>query len=173
MLHSSARQAAMTVVCFALAVSAFVDLTSPSGRKPAPDFTLNDSNGTAVHLSTLKGKVVLLDFWATWCHGCKQEIPWYVDFQSKYKESGLAAVGVAMDDDGWKSIKPFLAENKINYPIVVGDWKGMTKMFGFDALPVTLLIDRQGRIAEFHQGMVDKNAFEKEIQLLLAEDRNR
>jgi peroxiredoxin len=144
------------------------DLTGAGSRTAAPDFTLNNSKGTSVKLSAYKGRVVLLDFWATWCEGCKVEIPWYTDFQKKYKKSGLAVIGVSMDDDGWKSVRPFLKEQKVNYPVVIGDWD-LAKTFGITALPVTLLIDRNGKIADLHAGMVDKDTFESEIQTLLKE----
>src|SRR6266404_2878543 len=74
----------------------------------APDFTLEDSNGASTKLSGYKGKVVLLDFWATWCTGCKVEIPWYMEFAKKYEQSGLAVVGVSMDKEGWTVVKPFM-----------------------------------------------------------------
>ena len=92
-----------------------------------------------------------------------------MEFQDKYKKSGLSAIGVSLDDDGWKSVKPFLQEHKINYPIVIGDWGDMGKRFGFNSMPATLLIDREGKIADLHVGMVDKAAFETEIQALLKE----
>jgi cytochrome c biogenesis protein CcmG/thiol:disulfide interchange protein DsbE len=159
---------AFGALCFALPAVAPADLTPVSSRKAAPDFTLSDSMGAAIKPSNYKGSVVLLDFWATWCEGCKVEIPWYMEFQNKYKKSGLSVVGVAMDDDGWKSVKPFLEEKKVNYPVVIGSWE-LAKPFGIEALPVTLLIDRNGKIADLHVGMVDKDAFEKEIQVLLKE----
>ena len=143
-----------------------VDTALPNLRKAAPDFTLSDSKGASIRLSDYKGKVVLLDFWATWCHGCNIEIPWYMEFQQKYKDKGLSVIGVAMDDDGWKSVRPFSDEKKINYIIVVGN-EGLAKEYGVDNLPVTLLIDRDGKIAASHSGMVEKEAFEKEIQALL------
>ncbi|HTE90451.1 MAG TPA: TlpA disulfide reductase family protein, partial [Terriglobales bacterium] len=126
----------------------------------------SDSKGASVRLSDYKGKVVLLDFWATWCHGCKTEIPWYMEFQNKYKDKGLAVIGVSMDDDGWKSVKPFVEEQKMNYAVVIGNQE-LAKLYAVDALPVTLLIDRNGKIAVSHAGMVEKDAFEKEIQALL------
>ena len=135
-------------------------------RKTAPNFTLSDSKGASVRLSDYKGKVVLLDFWATWCHGCKTEIPWYMEFQNKYKDKGLAVIGVSMDDDGWKSVKPFVEEQKMNYAVVIGN-EALAKLYSVDALPVTLLIDRDGKIAVSHAGMVEKDAFEKEIRALL------
>ena len=160
---------ALVVLCFVLPASTSADLAPDSARRTSPDFTLTDSTGASIKLSGYKGRVVLLDFWATWCHGCKQEISWYMNFQNKYKESGLSVVGVSLDDDGWKSVKPFLAELKVNYTVVIGEWDEMARRFGFDQLPVTLLIDREGRIADSHTGMIDKDAFEKEIHILLKE----
>jgi peroxiredoxin len=140
---------------------------APQVGQPAPDFILSDSTGSPVKLSAYKGKVVLLDFWATWCTGCKVEIPWYVEFQDKYRNDGLAAIGVSMDDDGWKSVKPFLEEHKLNYPVVIADQDLTTRYGGLPSLPMTLLIDRSGKIAESHAGMVDKDAFENKIKTLL------
>jgi thiol-disulfide isomerase/thioredoxin len=117
--------------------------------------------------------VVLLDFWGTFCEVCKVEIPWYVEFQSKYKESGLSVVGVSLDEDGWKSVKPFVEEKKVNYPIVIGNWD-LARLFGFgNELPLTLLIDRDGKIADLHAGIVNKNTFESEIQILLKESASK
>ncbi|HEV7218446.1 MAG TPA: TlpA disulfide reductase family protein [Terriglobales bacterium] len=135
----------------------------------APDFVLPDSTGTPIKLSAYKGKVVLLDFWATWCTGCKVEIPWYVEFQNKYRNEGLTAIGVSMDDDGWKSVKPFLEEHKLNYPVVIANQDLGNRYGGLPSLPLTLLIDRNGKIAESDAGMVNKNAFENKIKALLRE----
>ena len=143
-----------------------VTLLRVEARKPAPDFTLTDSNGQPLTLSGLKGKVVLLNFWATWCGGCKYELPWYVEFDRKYRQKGLAVVGVAMDDDGFKSVKPFLAEHSIPYPSVIGS-DDLAKRFNLQMMPLSLLIDRQGRVAVVHQGVVDKAGFERHIQQLL------
>lgn len=144
------------------------DLTAANARKAAPDFTLTDANGVKVQLSQYNGRVVLLDFWATWCHGCKTEIPWYMEFEDKYKNRGLAVIGVSMDADGWKSVKPFMAEEKMNYPVVIGS-DGLAGRYGVTNMPVTLLIDRNGKIADSHTGVVDKAAWEQEIQDLLSE----
>jgi peroxiredoxin len=164
---------ALLALCLALPPRAPADLTAANSRKIASDFTLSDSKGASVKLSDYKGRVVLLDFWATWCEGCKVEIPWYMEFQNKYKEGGLSVVGVSVDEDGWKSVKPFLEEKKVNYPVVIGNWD-LAKLFGVDnALPATLLIDRDGRIADLHAGMVDKDAFESEIQILLKDSATK
>jgi peroxiredoxin len=141
-----------------------------TSRKAAPSFSLNDSEGKAITLADFKGKVVLLDFWATWCHGCMTEIPWFMEFQNKYKSDGLAVIGVSVDDDGWKSVKPFLAERKFNYTIVVGNQE-LEKLYAVENPPVAVLIDRGGRIAEMHAGVVEKESFEKEIKGLLAEGK--
>ena len=136
-------------------------------RKPAPDFTLKDSNGATIRLSNYKGRVVLLNFWATWCHGCKFEIPWFMEFADRYKSGGLAVIGVSMDDDGWKSVKPYLEQMKLNYTVVIGN-EGLGKLYGLDNMPMTLLIDRQGRIAASYVGVVDRTACESKIRALLA-----
>jgi peroxiredoxin len=169
MLRSLPARIVLVSACFVLPARAPADLTAASSRKTAPDFTLSDSKGATVKLSGYKGKVVLLDFWGTFCDVCKVEVPWYVEFQSKYKGDDLSVVGVSLDEDGWKSVKPFLEAQKVNYSVVIGDWD-LAKLFGVsNELPVTLLIDREGRIADWHAGLVDKAKFESEIQALLKE----
>jgi peroxiredoxin len=138
-------------------------------RKIAPGFTLDDSKGASVKLSDYKGRVVLLDFWATWCYGCGLEIPWFIDYQNKYKDSGLAVIGVSMDDDGWKVVKPFIEEKKMNYAVVLGN-ADLAKLYKVETMPVTVLIDREGKIAESYFGMVDRAACEARIQSLLKDD---
>ncbi len=110
--------------------------------------------------------MVLLDFWATWCGGCKLEIPWYIEFDHKYRSKGLAVIGVSMDDEGMKVVKPFLAEKKIDYPVVIGN-EELASRYGLTNMPMTLLIDRDGKIAVSHTGVVDKGNFESNIQTLL------
>ncbi len=164
---------ALIAACFAVPARAPADLTAAGSRKAAPDFTLKNAKGDPVKLSDYNGKVVLLDFWGTFCAVCKVEVPWYVKFQSEYKESGLSVVGVSLDEDGWKSVKPFMDEQRVNYTIVIGNWE-LAKLFGFgNELPLTLLIDRNGRIADMHAGMVDKAKFENEIQILLNESSSK
>jgi peroxiredoxin len=143
---------------------AFLENTA---RKPAPNFTLLDSNGAKVTLAGLKGKVVLLNFWATWCGPCQVEIPWFVEFNKTYKARGLAVVGVSMDEDGWKSVKPYLATKKIDYPIVIGTEDVAKAYGGVDSLPSTFIIDRDGKIAFSHTGLVGKDTYETEIRSLL------
>ena len=136
-------------------------------RKPAPEFGLKDADGKLVHLSDYRGKVVLLDFWATWCGPCRIEIPWFMEMQRKNKDKGFEVLGVAMDDDGWEAVKPFLQELSVNYRIVMGNDATAQAYGGVDALPTTFLIDRAGRIAAVHVGLASKRDFEDGIQELL------
>src|SRR5207248_1018060 len=136
-------------------------------RKQAPDFALKDANGKVVHLSDYKGKIVLLDFWATWCGPCQIEIPWFIEFQRKNKDRGFEVLGVSMDDDGWDAVKPFMTEKKINYRIVLGDEKTSDQYGGVEALPTTFIIDREGRIASVHVGLSSRKDFEDAIEKLL------
>ena len=90
-------------------------------RKPAPDFSLKDADGKTVQLSDYRGKVVLLNFWATWCGPCKIEIPWFIDFEREHKDQGFAVVGISMDEDGWQAVRPFISEAGINYRVLLGN----------------------------------------------------
>ncbi len=145
-----------------------VSYTAPSGRKMAPDFKLTDSNGNSVRLSDYAGKVVLLNFWATWCGPCQLEIPWFIEFEQQYKSQGFEVIGVSMDDDGWTAVKPYLAERKINYRILLGD-DSVTQLYGgVDSLPTTFLIDRDGKFAfSPHIGLAAKSEYLNEIQTLV------
>jgi peroxiredoxin len=136
-------------------------------RKVAPEFTLKDSTGKVVHLSDYKGKVVLLDFWATWCGPCNIEIPWFTEFERKYKVRGFEVVGISMDDDGWKAIQPFVTQKSINYRIVLGDDKTGDLYGGIEALPTTFVVDREGRIASVHVGLSGRKEFQDAIESLL------
>jgi peroxiredoxin len=136
-------------------------------RTKAPDFTLKDSTGASVKLSDFKGKVVLLNFWATWCGPCQIEIPWFIDFQQQLKDKDFVILGVSMDDDGWTSVKPYLEKKKINYRVVIGTEEVSTMYGGVDSLPTTFLIDREGRIAQKHEGLVGKSEYLNEIVDLL------
>jgi peroxiredoxin len=148
------------------------DIAATGSRKAAPAISLPDATSKNYELSAYKGRVVLLDFWATWCTGCKLEIPWFMEFDKKYRSRGLSAIGVAVDDEGWRPVKAYLAEHPITYPVVLGNMDVMQRKFGLPAsLPVTLLIDRNGRIASTHAGVVDKGKFEADIRQLLDEAR--
>jgi cytochrome c biogenesis protein CcmG/thiol:disulfide interchange protein DsbE len=143
-----------------------VPLQSAETRKPAPALTLKDSSGKTMKLQQYRGKIVLLDFWATWCHGCKEEIPWFTEFSRKYESKGLKVVGVSLDGDGWKVLKPFLKTANIPYRIILGD-DPTANRYGIETMPDTFLIDREGRIAAAYRGMVDRDDIEQNIRALL------
>jgi cytochrome c biogenesis protein CcmG/thiol:disulfide interchange protein DsbE len=136
-------------------------------RQAAPDFALKDVDGKTVRLSDYRGKVVLLDFWATWCGPCKMEIPWFMEFERKYKDRGFAVLGVSMDDDGWQAVKPFVQELSMNYRVVLGDDRTGDQYGGIEALPTAFLIDRKGRVAIQHVGLSSRRDFEDGIEKLL------
>src|SRR5271157_1362306 len=119
----------------------------------APNFSLKDLNGNKLDLADYKGKVVLLDFWATWCGPCRIEIPWFMEMERQNKDKGFEVLGVAMDDEGWEAVKPFLAELKVNYRVVIGNDETAREYGGVDALPTTFLIDREGKVAAIHIGL--------------------
>src|SRR5579862_1839412 len=110
-------------VAMHVAAKAILEAREVKLTKPAPDFTLKDAKGARISLSDFKGKVVVLNFWATWCGPCKVEIPWFIELQSTYAARGFTVLGVSMDEDGWKVVSPYMAEKKINYPVVLGDEK--------------------------------------------------
>lgn len=142
--------------------------THDDNRKAAPDFALTDANGATVKLSDYRGKVVLLNFWATWCGPCALEIPWFIQFEQQYKSQGFEIIGISMDEDGWKVVKPYIAEHKLNYRVLLGN-DSVTQLYGgVDSLPTTFIIDRNGKFAFApHIGAVEKNDCQQEIESLL------
>lgn len=137
--------------------------------KQAPDFTLEDVNGRPVQLSSFRGKVVLLNFWATWCRPCAIEVPWFVEFERSYRGRGLVVLGVSLDEEGWEAVKPFAREHGVNYRLLMGDDKVASAFGGVDSLPTTFLIDRDGRIAATHSGLVSRQVYEAGIRSALGE----
>ena len=117
-------------------------------------------------LYQVHGKVVLLNFWATWCTPCRGEIPHFVELQDKYREQGLQVIGISMDD-GPKPVREFYREFKINYPVAVGTEPVAESYGGVFGLPVTFLIDRNGRVAAKYTGAVEMAVVKQEIQSLL------
>jgi cytochrome c biogenesis protein CcmG/thiol:disulfide interchange protein DsbE len=135
---------------------------------PAPDFVLADLQGHTVKLSDLRGKAVVLNFWATWCPPCKQEIPWFVDLQKRYGSEGLQIVGVAMDDSGQEDVQKFAAENAINYPILLGQEEVAEEYGGINYLPTTFYIDRNGVVINRVFGEADRGEIEQNVKRALA-----
>ncbi len=132
----------------------------------APDFSLPDLSGGHLELSTYRGKVVLLDFWATWCDPCREEIPRFVELQKKYGAQGLQIIGVSMDD-GPAPVRDYYQRFKMNYPVVMGNAKVGELYGGILGLPIAFVIGRDGRIYAKHIGATDVSVFENEIAKLL------
>lgn len=134
---------------------------------PAPAWKLNDVDGKAVSFDQFKGKVVVLDFWATWCGPCRSEIPGYIELQKKYANAGLTMVGVSLDQGGPGVVKKFIDEQKINYPIVLGDDKITAAFGGVEAIPTTFVIDRSGMIRYRKVGALPAKEFEAVVKSYL------
>jgi thiol-disulfide isomerase/thioredoxin len=134
----------------------------------APDFTVTDLSGEKVSLSGLRGKVVLLDFWATWCPPCRREIPGFVRLQKDYGDKGLTALGI-VTQDAPQNVPPFYREFRMNYPVAMGNAE-LARLYGVNyGLPTTFLIGRDGRIYDKVVGGVDMEYFEKKIQRLISD----
>ena len=145
---------------------------SSDGEHPAaPDFSLTDIAGRKLALGNYRGKVVLLDFWATWCGPCRFEIPAFVELQNRYGAQGLAVIGISMDD-GPDPVVEFYRQFKMNYPVAVGNERLGELYGGILGLPTTFLIGRDGRIYAKHVGATDPAVFEDEIKKLLAAPEN-
>src|SRR5690606_749050 len=145
------------------------DGACPANAKKADlNFTVKDLEGRSVKLADFKGKVILLDFWATWCPPCKAEIPGFVELQEQYGEQGLQVVGVSVDDPPEK-LKPFADEFKMNYPVIVGLGRDdLQDAYGpMWGIPTTFLISRDGRICRKHSGLVGKERYEQAVKALL------
>ena len=152
-------------------------LIALAARKPAPAIQLTSDTGQTKRLSDYRGKVVLLNFWASECGGCILELPSIIDIHAANKNKSFTVVGISMDiayeelkneKQAWDKVKPFMAKSKINYPILMG-YESLFKKFGLDALPDTLLLDKSGNIAAVYVGIISKDNAEANINKLLLE----
>ena len=133
----------------------------------APDFALEDHQGNVVRLSDFRGKVTIINFWATWCGPCRQEIPGFVRLYDRYKADGLAIIGVSLDRPGWEVVRPFMKQYKINYPIVLGNQKVVLDYGGIQAIPTTFILNREGQVVDRIIGYRPESFFEERIKALL------
>lgn len=147
------------------------DATGPEKGSLAPDFNLKvlGGDGKTIKLSSLRGKGVLVNFWATYCEPCKVEMPWLVELQNKYGPEGLQIVGVAVDDVDEKTISDFVHKMGVNYPVLIGTEKVADTYGGINGLPMSFYLDRDGKVVDRILGLVSKSEIEADIQKSLAQ----
>ena len=157
--------------CLALGLAGFVSATAALAALPvvakAPAWKLKDLDGREIDSATLQGKVVVVDFWATWCGPCLAEIPGYIALQKKYGPDGLVIIGASVDRIPPDKVKAFAAKQGINYAIVIADEALIEGFGGFDAIPTTFLIDRAGNIRHQKTGSMDHAEYEKLVKQVL------
>ena len=134
----------------------------------APDFELQTLDGSNLRLSSLRGKAVLLNFWATWCGPCKIEMPWFVELQKQYGSEGFQIIGVAMDDASTEDISAFAKQMGVNYPILLGKEAVGLSYGGVNVLPTTFFLDRSGKIVAREFGLQSRSVFVDHIKDALA-----
>lgn len=137
------------------------------GKNPAPQLALKDIKGRTFRLSDYKGKVVLLNFWATWCAPCRAEMPDLVKWQRKYKGQGLQVIGVTYPPEERAEVQKFIKSIKVNYPIAIGEKETKALFDKGETLPITVVIDKQGAVREIIQGVIFPEEFEEKIKPLL------
>ena len=146
-------------------------MAQPVVAEKVPEIILKDLNGNIQKLSDVKAKLVLIDFWAPWCGPCKVEIPWFIEFENQFKDKGFAVLGVAMDEEGWDIVKPYIQNRKINYRIVMGNDMVAQLYGGVENLPTSFILDRDGKVANVHIGLVSKTEYVNDIQKLLEQPK--
>jgi thiol-disulfide isomerase/thioredoxin len=165
----SPKRTARSAVLLAFAIGVLYAVPpkpDPLLHKPAPEFVRNDLAGRPVDLAALRGRVLLLNFWATWCASCLVEMPRFMGWQSKYAAGGFQIIGVSMDDDS-APVSSLVRTRGVNYPVVMGDERIGLLYGGVLGLPVTYLIDRRGIVRARYKGEADLGAMESAIQRLL------
>jgi peroxiredoxin len=170
--RSNVMVAVVFIIIFVLAIGIALGTqrsTNPFVGQTAPAFELKNLDGKTVSSSEFKGKVVVLDFWATWCGPCRMEIPSFIQLQKKYEKKGFTFVGVSLDQDGPDVVRDFVKKTGMNYPQLMASYEIFKNYGSPDAIPTTFLIDRKGIIRTVLRGYHTQSVFESEIQKLLGE----
>ena len=136
-------------------------------QQKAANFSLKSADGTSFELNKYKGKVVVVNFWATWCGPCRKEIPDFIEAYKKYKSKGLEIIGISLDQDGWTRVTPYVKQSNINYPVVLGDEQVVQNYGGFNAIPTTFIVDKNGIIVDQHTGTMSLKQLEAKLKPLL------
>jgi peroxiredoxin len=142
-------------------------------QQKAENFSLRSADGKSHELRKYKGKVVIVNFWATWCGPCRKEIPDFIEAYKKYKNKGLVIIGISVDKDGWSAVTPFIEESKINYPVVLANAQVVENYGGVEAIPTTFIVDKKGYIADQQIGVMSLKELETKLQPLLKTPRTK
>ena len=141
--------------------------TEPSAPRTVPPFSLKDTNGNIYSSAQLAGKPAAINFFATWCPPCREEIPGFIEVYNKHREKGFELIGISLDTDSRENMPGFLMNNRISYRILFGDLETARAYGGVSALPTTFFVGKDGEIKNVHVGYMDKDSFDREVQKLL------
>ncbi|HJV61079.1 MAG TPA: TlpA disulfide reductase family protein [Albitalea sp.] len=169
-LHPLRHRTARVLAGLALACCATLDSSAVAPASAAPDFTLRSMDGPNLRLQEQRGRVVLVNFWATWCGPCRQEMPHMNRLYEKYRASGFVLLGINVDEDP-RNAAGVAAKLGLKFPVLLDTDKKVSKLYQLATMPSTVLIDRDGRVRYVHRGYVDgvENDYEKQIRDLLKE----
>jgi len=157
----------LPILAILLLMTLLTTTLSAQVGEQAPAFSLKDKDGKTYSLESLKGKIIVLNFWATWCPPCRAEIPDFKKVYSEYRDKGVEILGVSLDHKGWGVIKPFLEQWEINYPVVLGG-AGIARDYGnVRSIPTTFIIDKNGKVVDQHVGAMNEKMLVKMFEKLL------